>query len=145
MARLDIACHLATRTFCLVEGTRHGDMSRPMSLTEATLDGEVDLMSKSAMDVYLTGLRNHHAVETQAIGTLQNEMTHTRGYPELHARMRTDKERSTEQAARLDRLLDRHGSIKSPLKEAVAGAVATVAGFAHVVSDDERRTFSRLL
>ena len=30
--------------------------------------------SNAAMDVYLTGLRNQHAVETQAIGTIQNEL-----------------------------------------------------------------------
>ena len=30
--------------------------------------------SKAVMDLYLTGLRNQHAVETQAIGTIQNEL-----------------------------------------------------------------------
>ena len=70
-------------------------------------------MSTTKLDVYLTGLRNQHAVETQAIGTLQNEMSYTRDYPELHAKMRLDKERST------------------------AGAGATVAGFAHLGSNDD--------
>ena len=92
---------------------------------------------KAALDVYLTGLRNQHLVETQAIGTLQNEMAYTKEYPELHARMQADKERSTEQAARLEELLGRHGSSKSLIKEAVGGAVATIAGFAHIVSDDD--------
>ena len=89
------------------------------------------------LDVYLTGLRNQHAVETQAIGTLQNEMSYTTAYPELHAKMQSDKEQSTAQAARLDALLERRGSAKSLAKEAVAGAVATVAGFAHVGSNDD--------
>jgi ferritin-like metal-binding protein YciE len=93
--------------------------------------------TKAALDVYLTGLRNQHLVETQAIGTLQNEMTYTKEYPELHARMQEDKDRSTTQAARLEELLARHGSSKSLIKEAIGGAVATVAGFAHVVSDDD--------
>ena len=87
---------------------------------------------KAALDVYVTGLRNQHAVETQAIGTLQNEMTYTKSYPELHARMQADKDRSTAQAARLDDLLQRHGTSKSLVKEAVGGAVATVAGFAQI-------------
>ena len=94
-------------------------------------------MSKTALDVYLTGLRNQHAVETQAIGTLQNEMSYSTDYPELHAKMRLDKERSTAQAARLDALLEKHGSAKSAAKEVVAGAVATVSGFAHVGSGDD--------
>ena len=88
-------------------------------------------------EVYLTGLRNQHAVETQAIGTIQNELPRMQRYTELHARMGADKERSVTQAARLDDLLARHGAKKSLAKEAVTGAVATVAGFAHVGSDDD--------
>ncbi len=91
----------------------------------------------SAMDVYVTGLRNQHAVETQAIGTIQNELPRMQPYPELHAKMQLDKDQSTTQAARLDDLLARHGTSKSLAKEAVTGAVATVAGFVHAGSGDE--------
>lgn len=90
-----------------------------------------------AKDAYLTGLRNQHAVETQAIGTIQNELPRMKPYPELYTRMQRDHERSTQQAARLDELLAKHGTSKSMAKEAVTGAVATVAGFAHVAAGDE--------
>jgi ferritin-like metal-binding protein YciE len=93
--------------------------------------------STTIMDVYLTGLRNQHAVETQAIGTIQNELSRMEPYPELYARMKADHERSVTQAARLDDLLAKHGTSKSIAKEAVTGAVATVAGFVHATSDDE--------
>ena len=93
--------------------------------------------TNTVMDVYLTGLRNQHAVETQAIGTIQNELPRMKAYPDLHAKMALDKERSTTQAARLDDLLAKHGTSKSIAKEAVTGAVATVAGFAHSVSEDD--------
>ena len=89
------------------------------------------------MEIYLTGLRNQHAVETQAIGTIQNEMSRLENFPDLHAQMQNDKERSTQQAARLDELLEKHGSKKSLAKEVVTGAVATVAGFAHATSSDD--------
>ena len=92
---------------------------------------------KRAMDVYLNGLRNQHAVETQAIGTIQNELPRMEGYSDLHAKMKADHERSVTQAARLDDLLEKHGSKKSILKEAVTGAVATVAGFTHAGAGDE--------
>ena len=95
------------------------------------------MSGSKVMEIYLTGLRNQHAVETQAIGTIQNEVSRMEPYPELHARMQADKERSTIQAARLDELLAKHGSSKSMAKEAVTGAVATVAGFAHAMSGDE--------
>ena len=91
----------------------------------------------NATTIYLTGLRNQHAVETQAIGTIQNQLPRMTPYPELHAKMQEDKARSTEQAARLDELLSKHGTSASAAKEAVTGAVATVAGFVHGLSDDE--------
>ena len=93
--------------------------------------------TNTVTEAYLTGLRNQHAVETQAIGTIQNELPRMEAYPELHARMKQDHERSVTQAARLDELLNKHGSAKSMLKEAVTGTVATVAGFAHVTAGDE--------
>ena len=93
--------------------------------------------SNATTEVYLTGLRNQHAVETQAIGTIKNELARMEPYPELHARMQMERERSTAQAARLDDLLAKHGTSKSLAKEAVTGAVATVAGFAHAASSDE--------
>lgn len=92
---------------------------------------------ESTSELYLTGLRNQHAVETQAIGTIKNQLGRMEAYPTLHARMNSDLERSTDQAARLDKLLEKHGSAKSLAKEAVTGTVATVAGFAHVSAEDE--------
>ena len=91
----------------------------------------------ATMNLYLTGLKNQHAVETQAIGTIKNQLGRMEPYPDLHARMQADMERSTEQAARLDRLLDKHGTRASVAKEAVTGTVATVAGFAHSMASDE--------
>ena len=44
-----------------------------------------------------------------------------KNYPELHAKMAEDKERSTTQAGRLDELLARHDAKKSLGKEAVIG------------------------
>jgi len=88
------------------------------------------------METYLTGLKNQHAVETQAIGTIQNELPRMEAYPALHARMKADHARSVTQAARLDDLLAKHGEAKSLAKEAVTGAIATVAGFAHAAAGD---------
>ena len=88
-------------------------------------------------DLYLTGLRNQHAVETQAIGTIQNELPRMDAYPELQSRMQADKDRSTEQGARLDRLLASHGTKASVAKEAASGAIATVTGLVHAVAPDD--------
>ena len=68
------------------------------------------------MCIYVTGLRNHHAVETQAIGT--NQLSYMEAYPELHACRKADKARSERQAARLDDVLATHDTAKSLAKEA---------------------------
>ena len=41
--------------------------------------------SSALTETYLTGLRNQHGVETQAIGTIQNQLGRMEPYPELHA------------------------------------------------------------
>ena len=93
--------------------------------------------SNTTMSIYLTGLRNQHAVETQAIGTVKNQLSRMEPYPELHAKMRSEMDISTEQAARLDSLLSKHGTSASTAKEAVSGAIGTVGGFVHAGSSDE--------
>ena len=84
--------------------------------------------SKTVMDVYLTGLRNQHAVETQAIGTVKNELSRMEEYPDLHKRMQQEMDRSTEQAARLDRPLEKYGTKVSLAKEAITGAATAGRG-----------------
>ncbi len=111
---------------------RAGAAFRPCDERESNMSG-----SAGTMDVYLTGLRNQHAVETQAIGTVKNELGRMEAYPDLHAQMQQEMQRSTTQAARLDDLLAGHGTKASLAKEAVAGTVATVAGFAHMTAGDE--------
>ena len=93
--------------------------------------------SNAAMDVYLTGLRNQHAVETQAIGTVKNELSRMQPYSELHARMQAEMQRSTIQAARGDDLRAAPGSSMATATDGGAGTVATVAGFAHAPAADE--------
>lgn len=94
------------------------------------------------MDVDLTGLRNQHAVETQAIKTIKNKLGRIEPYAELHAKMEQEMERSTTQAARLDDLLAKHGTSASVAKEAVTCTVATVAGFAHMTADFDELYFA---
>ena len=93
--------------------------------------------TNSTTETYLTGLKNQHAVETQAIGTIKNQLSRMEPYPDLHARMQQDMDRSTQHAARLDDLLAKHGTKASVVKEAGAGTIATVTGFAHLPASDE--------
>ena len=94
-------------------------------------------MATSARDFYLTGLGNQHAVEKQAIETIEREIDRMSAYPALHARMQQELARSRTQMERLEGLLSRHGTSASSLKEAVTSAVGSVSGLVHVAAEDE--------
>ncbi len=88
-------------------------------------------------ELYLTGLRNQHAVEGQAVSTINAELARTEAYPALHARMQQELGRSENQARRLDELLARHGTSASTAKEAVTTVVGKLSGLVHAPSGDD--------
>ena len=94
-------------------------------------------MTEAATEYYLTGLRNQHAVEKQAISTIEGQLSRMEPYPELHARMQKDLERSRTQAERLDTLMAKQNTGVSAVKEAVTSAVGAVSSAVHVSASDE--------
>jgi len=88
-------------------------------------------------EYYLTALRNQHAVEGQAVETIEAQLSRMEAYPELHARMKQELERSRTQATRLEGLLSKHGTSASNAKETVTNIVGKVSGMVHMTSDDE--------
>src|SRR5688500_10605594 len=93
--------------------------------------------SDRAKDLYLTGLRNQHAVEAQAIETIERELGRMEPYAELHGRMREEVRRSRTQQARLEAILSGHGTSPSTTTEAVTSVVGKVAGLVHLPASDE--------
>ena len=88
-------------------------------------------------EYYLTGLRNQHAVEGQAIETIEGQLDRMKDYPQLHARMQQEIERSKTQATRLEGLLSKHGTSASATKETVTSLVGKVSGIVHMTAPDE--------
>ena len=88
-------------------------------------------------EYYLTGLRNQHAVEGQAVETIEGQLGRMEPYPELHTRMQQELERSRTQATRLEGLLSKHGSSASATKETVTNLVGKVSGMVHMTAPDE--------
>jgi ferritin-like metal-binding protein YciE len=90
-----------------------------------------------AEEALLQGLRNQHAVEVQAIATIERQLGRYESYVDLHSRMQEDLTNSKAQAARLERLLSQHGTSASGIKETVTSVVGTVAGTVHITADDQ--------
>lgn len=86
---------------------------------------------------YLTGLRNQHAVEGQAVETIEDQLGRMENYPQPHVRMKQEVERSRTQASRLEGLLAKHGTTVSATKETVTDTVRKVSGLVHISAPDE--------
>ena len=84
-------------------------------------------MASSIQDIYITGLRNAHALEAQADQLLSRQVE----------RMRQHIEESRTQAARLEEILQRLGTSHSSLKDAVTGFMGNMAAMAHAPMQDE--------
>jgi ferritin-like metal-binding protein YciE len=98
----------------------------------------------TGLEIYLTGLRNQHAVEQQAISLLSRQVERLENYPEMEARMRQHIQESEQQAARLEELLGSHGTSHSAVKDAMTSMGGNLAALAHTVAPDEvlKNTFA---
>lgn len=91
----------------------------------------------SKHELYLQGLRNAHALETQAIQIMQRQVDRLEHYPEMTSALQRHIQESEGQRQRVEEILSRHGTSKSLLKEAVTGLAGNMAALSHVVTTDE--------
>jgi len=100
--------------------------------------------SEKAQSIYVTGLRNQHAVENQAIELLERQIGRLENYPEMADRMRRHVAESREQAQRLEELLGQFGSTESGIKDTMMSIMGNVAALAHTPASDEviKNTFA---
>ena len=91
----------------------------------------------AARDVYITGLRNQHAIENQAIELLERQIGRLENYPEMVDRMRQHLEESKQQAARIEDLLAGLNTSHSTLKDMVTSFMGNVAALGHAPASDE--------
>jgi ferritin-like metal-binding protein YciE len=97
-----------------------------------------------ARDVYITGLRNQHAVENQAIELLERQVGRLENYPEMADRMHQHIEESRQQALRLEDLLSQHNTSHSTMKDTMMSLVGNMAALGHSAAPDEvlKNTFA---
>jgi ferritin-like metal-binding protein YciE len=100
--------------------------------------------SNKAQSIYLTGLRNQHAVEQQAIQLLERQLGRLENYPEMADRTRLHLAESKVQARRLEELLDSFGTAESSLKDTMASIMGNMAALVHTPAPDEviKNTFA---
>lgn len=96
------------------------------------------------MELLLTGLKNQHAVENQAISLLSRQVERLQSYPDMEARMRQHIEESKVQEQRLEEILASFNSSHSTMKDAGLSLSGNMAALMHSVAPDEviKNTFA---
>lgn len=88
-------------------------------------------------EVFVTGLRNAHALEHQALSLMDRQIEHLASYAEVEARLRSHRGETERQIERLERILESLGESHSALKDAAMAFSGNLAALGHTFAADE--------
>ncbi len=90
-----------------------------------------------ARDVFVTGLRNAHALENQALLLMNRQIERIEHYPQVKDRLQRHVEETQSQIKRLDMLLGRLNEQPSTLKDTGTSIMGNLGAITHAFSQDE--------
>lgn len=93
--------------------------------------------SEAIRDVFVTGLRNAHAMEHQALSLMDRQIEHLAQYVEVEERLRSHRGETEQQIARLELILGDLGANPSGLKDTAMALSGNMAAMAHMFAPDE--------
>lgn len=101
-------------------------------------------MAQDAREIFITGLRNAHAMETQAREMMERQSERLDEYPDVKARVTAHLHETETQLKRLDECLASVGESSSTLKDTTQSLMGNMAALAHTVMPDEilKNTFA---
>ncbi|SFV37283.1 Ferritin-like metal-binding protein YciE [Devosia crocina] len=91
----------------------------------------------AAQDLFITGLRNAHAMENQALSIMRPQVERIENYPQVAERLNAHIRETEAQVTRLEEVLDRVGADRSALKDAALSLGGTMASIGHTFAPDE--------
>lgn len=102
------------------------------------------MASETVRSVYISGLRNAHAFEQQALQVMERQVERVEHYPEMEQALRRHIEETKLQRQRLEEALSSFGESPSGIKESVMGLFGNMAALAHTPAQDEilKNTFA---
>jgi ferritin-like metal-binding protein YciE len=100
--------------------------------------------SRAARHLLIVGLRNAHAMESQAHELMQRQAERLDDFPQVQARLRQHVAETQEQIRRLEKCLDDCGEAPSGIKDALLSLLGNVTAFGHALAGDEilKNTFA---
>jgi ferritin-like metal-binding protein YciE len=101
-------------------------------------------MANTAKDIFITGLRNAHAMEIQARELMERQSERTTDYPEVKAKLEAHLVETKDQLQRLEQCLEACGETSSTMKDMAQSVMANTMAMAHAMSGDEilKNTFA---
>lgn len=94
-------------------------------------------MATTSHDLFITGLKNAHAMENQALSIMKPQVSRIESYPEIEAQLSRHISETESQIARLETILDGLGEDKSSLKDLALSVAGAFAAVGHTVAPDE--------
>ena len=88
-------------------------------------------------EIYLLGLRNAHALESEALQIMGRQVERLTNYPEMEARLRQHIDETKGQQERLAQILAPHGSDNSSIKDTIQALMGNMAALGHSMAGDE--------
>ena len=110
-----------------------------MASSQAAMSGPMagTFRVEDARELMITGLKNAHGLEQQAIEMLERNVERLEHYPDLQARLRLHLRESRQQQDMVAKALADLGESPSALKDAVMGLAQNVQAMMHSAASDE--------
>jgi ferritin-like metal-binding protein YciE len=95
------------------------------------------MQNETLKNIFVTGLRNAHAMESQAESLLNRQIERLDSFPDLKARMQAHLQETRTQQSRLDQILADLGESGSTMKDSALSFLGNLAAAAHMPAQDE--------
>jgi ferritin-like metal-binding protein YciE len=93
--------------------------------------------SDTTREIFVTGLRNAHAMEKQALSIMEPQVSRLESYPDVAQRLEQHIQETHGQIARIETILEGLGESSSGLKDVALSITGTMAALGHTVAGDE--------
>src|SRR3954468_11790660 len=102
--------------------------------------------SDEARSIFVTGLKNAHALEAQATQIIGRQLDRLESYPKVAERLRLHLEETKQHQHRLEEILGSLNEDYSTIKDIAAGFMGNMAALGHTPAADEilKNSFANL-
>jgi Uncharacterized protein conserved in bacteria len=93
--------------------------------------------TSATREIFVTGLKNAHAMENQALSIMKPQVSRIENYPEVARRLEEHIRETEGQIARLEELLQQLDESHSSMKDMALSFTGAMAAMGHTMAGDE--------